>query len=48
MGCVGRIAEQGSHDQLMERDGIYRQLMTLQMAGFATPTATPVPTSALN
>jgi ABC-type multidrug transport system fused ATPase/permease subunit len=29
----GRIAEIGSHDELIARDGIYRRLYALQMEG---------------
>jgi ABC-type multidrug transport system fused ATPase/permease subunit len=31
----GRIAEIGSHDELVARDGVYRRLYALQMEGVA-------------
>ncbi len=38
----GRLVESGTHDQLMNADGRYAELFTLQAAGFTTP-ATPAP-----
>ena len=29
----GRVAELGSHDELMEKNGLYREIYDLQMAG---------------
>jgi ATP-binding cassette subfamily B multidrug efflux pump len=34
---AGRIAETGSHGQLLERDGIYKRLWTYQSGGFLAP-----------
>jgi ABC-type multidrug transport system fused ATPase/permease subunit len=30
----GRIVEQGSHEALLERDGVYGRLFSLQAAGY--------------
>ena len=29
----GRVAEQGTHEQLLEKNGIYRKIYDLQMQG---------------
>jgi ATP-binding cassette subfamily B protein len=29
----GRVAEQGSHEELLEKEGIYRRIYDLQMNG---------------
>jgi ATP-binding cassette subfamily B protein len=33
----GRIVEDGSHEQLMSRDGLYAELFTLQAAAYLSP-----------
>ena len=30
----GRVVEQGTHDELMQAEGIYERLFTLQAAGY--------------
>jgi ATP-binding cassette subfamily B protein len=32
----GSVAEAGSHDELMERDGLYAELFSLQAAGYVS------------
>jgi ATP-binding cassette, subfamily B, bacterial len=40
----GRVVESGTHEQLMERKGLYADLFTLQASAYveAEPTAGPV------
>jgi ABC-type multidrug transport system fused ATPase/permease subunit len=37
----GEIAEEGTHDELLAKGGIYARLYRLQMLGHATPAAPP-------
>ncbi|SPF68017.1 AAA+ ATPase domain [Propionibacterium ruminifibrarum] len=37
----GRVAQQGTHDELLDRDGLYRRLWRMQGAGSADPLSGP-------
>jgi ABC-type multidrug transport system fused ATPase/permease subunit len=37
----GEITEEGTHDELLAKGGIYARLYRLQMLGHAAPAATP-------
>ncbi|MEV0396609.1 ABC transporter ATP-binding protein [Polymorphospora rubra] len=39
----GRVVQQGTHDELVDRDGLYRELFELQASGYL-PQEDPVPT----
>jgi hypothetical protein len=41
----GRVAEQGTHDTLLARSGVYAQLVGAQLSRPATPLPTGVPTT---
>jgi ATP-binding cassette, subfamily B, bacterial len=39
----GRVVEEGSHEELMEREGLYAELFTLQARAYVERPVEPVP-----